>query len=366
MADFEPNNIPHAEGETTDPHHMLTQHVGQRDSAFRATYEKGKTHARKGAKTTLTAVGLGLALVFAATFLERPDDRASSIVSQTTATGNTENVKSMWLKNVTQIDAPENITIFGERIPIENWDIRERFEREFYYNYQNADQLVIWYKRGHRYFDMIDRMLEDAGVPRDLKYLMVAESGVRNVQSPANANGFWQFIPGTATRYGLRVDQYVDERLDPRKSTKAAIRYLSDMKSKVPDWTMVAAGYNMGEGNVRDVRATQKQESYFNWYVNEETMRYVYRIAAIKELMEHGSKYGLEFGRLKAFELPDTKVVKVNGPIAQINDWALAQGYTYKDVKVLNPWIVGRSLPAGNWEIELPQDDDDRTTVRKE
>jgi hypothetical protein len=253
--------------------------------------------------------------------------------------------------------------IFGERIPVENWDIRERFEREFYYNYQNADQLVIWYKRGHRYFDMIDRMLEDAGVPRDLKYLMIAESGVRNVESPADAHGFWQFIPGTAKRYGLRVDQYVDERLDPRKATKAAIRYLSDMKSKVPDWTMVAAGYNMGEGNVRDVRATQKQESYFNWYINEETMRYVYRIAAIKELMEHGSKYGLEFGRLKAFELPDTKVVRVNGPISQINDWALAQGYTYKDVKVLNPWIVGRSLPAGNWEIELPQDDDDRTTV---
>jgi membrane-bound lytic murein transglycosylase D len=189
MADIETNNIPHGAGETTDPHHLLQEHAGEVNGPFRSTYEKSKTHARKGAKLGLTAVAMSLLIVLAATFLERPEDR-SPLVSQTVATGNTENVKSMWLKNVTQIDAPENITIFGERIPIENWDIRERFEREFYYNYQNADQLVIWYKRGHRYFDMIDRMLEDAGVPRDLKYLMVAESGVRNVQSPANANGF--------------------------------------------------------------------------------------------------------------------------------------------------------------------------------
>jgi membrane-bound lytic murein transglycosylase D len=131
----------------------------------------------------------------------------------------------------------------------------------------------------------------------------------------------------------------------------------------VPQWTMVAAGYNMGEGNVASVRQQQRQESYWNWYINEETMRYVYRIAAIKELMEHGEKYGLEFNRVKPFTLPETKTVSVNGPIASIADWALAQGYSYKDVKILNPWIVGRTLPSGNWQIDLPKDDDDRTTV---
>lgn len=358
MADFETNNLNRPN--TEQPQANQPEQQGM----LRSSYEKGKSHARKGAKMTVLAVVIGLVLVLAATLLERPDN-TNKLVTETTATTNTENVNSMWLKNVTQIDAPENITIFGERVPIENWDIRERFEREFYYNYQNADQLVLWYKRGHRYFNMIDRMLEDAGMPRDLKYLMVAESGVRNVESPASAHGFWQFIPGTAKRYGLRVDQHVDERLDPRKATEAALRYLRDMKAKVPDWTMVAAGYNMGEGNVSAVRQQQRQESYFNWYINEETMRYVYRIAAIKELMEHGSKYGLDFARLKTFELPETKTVRVSGPINSIMDWALERGYTYKDVKVLNPWIVGRSLPKGEWQIELPKDDDDRATVER-
>ena len=195
MADIETNNLNAAQPEPDTRPADTTQ--PEQQGKLRMGYEKGKSHARKGAKMTVLAVIMGLVLVLAATLLERPDTE-SKLVSSTTATANTENVKSMWLKNVTQIDAPENITIFGERIPIENWDIRERFEREFYYNYQNADQLVLWYKRGHRYFNMIDRMLEDAGMPRDLKYLMVAESGVRNVESPADAHGFWQFIPSTA------------------------------------------------------------------------------------------------------------------------------------------------------------------------
>lgn len=363
MAEFETNNQ-ERDPVNNDPMHTDLNHnidMGKEQRVKEALLRSG-VHAKKGVRMTVLAAIVGLVLVFAATLLERPENQ-QSLVTETTASGNAENVRSMWHKNVTQIDAPTDITIFGERIPMQNWDIRERFEREFYYNYQNADQLVLWYKRGHRYFEMIDRMLEDAGVPRDLKYLMVAESGVRNVESSADAHGFWQFIPGTAKRYGLRVDQYVDERLDPRKATRAAISYLKDMKGKVPQWTMVAAGYNMGEGNVQSVRQQQKQESYWNWFINEETMRYVYRIAAIKELMEHGDKYGLDFASVKPFQLPDTRTVNVNGPIGSIADWALAQGYTYKDVKVLNPWIIGRTLPAGNWEIELPKDDDDRATV---
>lgn len=337
----------------------------RQEGRLKSTFDKGKVHAAKGARLTLTAVILGAVIVLTATLLERPDQNAhSGIVTQTEATANPEIIKSEWLRNVTHIDAPAEMTIFGERIPMENWDIRERFEREFYYNYQNADQLVIWWKRGHRYFDQIDKMLEEAGLPRDLKYLMVAESGVRNVSSPANANGFWQFIPGTGTRYGLRVNANIDERLDPEKATRAAIAYFKDMKAKIPTWTLVAAGYNMGEGNVFQVLDYQKQNSYWNIYMNEETMRYVYRIAAIKELMEHGEKYGLNFARMKPFELPETRTVTVQGPINAVADWAVNQGSSYKDVKVLNPWILGRSLPAGSWQIDLPKDDDDKTTVR--
>ena len=143
-------------------------------------------------------------------------------------------------------------------------------------------------------------MLKEADLPDDLKWLAVAESGLTNVKSPANANGMWQFIPGTAQRFGLRVDDAIDERLDPEKATKAAIAYFKFIKSSLPSWTLVAAGYNMGEDNVATAMQWQHATNYWNLYINEETMRYVFRIAAIKELMSHGEKYGLDFDHLKA------------------------------------------------------------------
>src|SRR5438045_2955867 len=193
-------------------------------------------------------------------------------------------------RSITELDIPKEVTLFGEKIPLENWELRERFEREFYSNWNGGSNLVIWWKRSGRYFPMVRKMLADAGLPEDLVYLAVAESGLANVKSPANANGFWQFIPGTAQRFGLRVDDLIDERLDPEKATKAAIAYLKDMKTMLPSWTLVAAGYNMGEDNVKTAMDWQHAESYWNLFINEETMRYIFRIAALKELMSHGEK----------------------------------------------------------------------------
>ena len=265
---------------------------------------------------------------------------------------------------ITDIEVPTDVTLFGERLPLENWEIRERFEREFYYNYNNAYQLVIWWERSGRYFPMVRAMLSNAGLPSDLAYLAVAESGLANVKSPANANGFWQFIPGTALRFRLRVDDLIDERLDPAKATRAAIAYFQFMKSELPIWTLVAAGYNMGEDNVLQAMQWQHATSYWNLYLNDETMRYVFRIAAIKELMTNAEKYGLDFQNLKPYRTPAVHYVSVTGPIASIADWAFSQGYLYKDVKVLNPWLIGRSIPAGSWQIALPLTDEDRATIK--
>ncbi|HZK76421.1 MAG TPA: lytic transglycosylase domain-containing protein, partial [Candidatus Kapabacteria bacterium] len=188
--------------------------------------------------------------------------------------------------------------------------------------------------------------------------------GLANVKSPANALGFWQFIPQTAQRFGLRVDDLIDERLDPEKSTHAAIAYFKYMKSLLPTWTLVAAGYNMGEENVLEAMQWQHAMSYWDLYLNDETMRYVFRIAAIKELMAHGAKYGLDFSRLTPDYVPEMKHVTVRGPIASIADWAFSQGFLYKDVKVLNPWLIGRSIPDGTFTIALPSTDEDRASVK--
>ena len=105
-----------------------------------------------------------------------------------------------WHRNITEVKPPQEAYLFDKKIPMDNWEVRERFEREFYYNYQNADQLVLWFKRLKRWEPMIDSMLDAAGLSRDFKYLMIAESGIRNVQSPAHAHGYWQFTPGPVQR----------------------------------------------------------------------------------------------------------------------------------------------------------------------
>ncbi len=267
-------------------------------------------------------------------------------------------------KGIADLQIPQAVTLFGENIPLDHWYIREEFEREFYYNWNNASGLLLWWQRSGKYFPTIEEMLHRAGLPDDLKYLAVAESGLANVQSSANANGFWQFIPGTAKRFGLRIDDLIDERLDFTKATEAAIAYFRYMKSMLPTWTLVAAGYNMGEDNVLEALQWQHAQSYWDLYVNDQTMRYVFRIAAIKELMSHSQTYGLDFAKLTPYRVPEVKYVTVHGPIASIADWAFTEGFLYKDVKVLNPWLIGRAIPAGIFRIALPATDDDRASVK--
>ncbi len=272
---------------------------------------------------------------------------------------------SVWQRNVTSITLPTEAYLFGKKIPLEVWDIRERFERELYYNCVNADQIALWYKRLKRWEPMIDSSLDANKLDRDLKYLMVAESGVRNVESIAKANGYWQFIAPTAERWRLRVDNMIDERLDPIKATGAAMRYLSKLRAQFNDYFLAAAAYNMSEDNVAAVLNYQHQSSYWNIYVNEETMRYVLRIAVIKEILEHGSHYGFRFETLTPYQPWNVRYVTVNGPIESIADWAVANDCTYKDVKIYNPWLIARSIPQGMFTIALPATDAARTTLNK-
>ncbi|MDP4220408.1 MAG: lytic transglycosylase domain-containing protein [Bacteroidota bacterium] len=286
-----------------------------------------------------------------------------SILSSCAASG--VDTAADWHRNITALTVPTEAYLFEKKIPLENWEVRERFEREFYYNYTNADQLLLWWKRLRRWEPMIDSMLDAAGLSRDFKYLMIAESGARNVQSPARANGYWQFIAPTAQRWGLRVDQYIDDRLDPILSTQAAIRYLLKLKAEFNgDYFLSAAGYNMGEEGVEEALAYQKQSGYWNLYVNEETMRYPLRIAVIKEFLEHGQKYGFQFEKMTPYKRHSLKIVSVQGPISSIADWALSVGYTYKDVKMFNPRFIAKNIPSGSYEIRLPANDSERTTVR--
>jgi hypothetical protein len=191
--------------------------------------------------------------------------------------------------------------------------------------------------------DTMVHILEKAGVPADFFYLMLAESGARNVRSPAGAQGFWQFMPQTAKEFGLRVDEYVDFRNDPISSTGAAARYLLKAFERFGNWTITAASYNMGMAGVSKSMNYQKQSNYHNLYLNAETLRYVYRILAIKCILENPRAYGYVLTDEDCYRLPPTKSVAVEGPVSWV-DFAISYGTTFKVLRFLNPWIDSSSL----------------------
>jgi membrane-bound lytic murein transglycosylase D len=259
--------------------------------------------------------------------------------------------------NISALELPAKLDFCGEAIPLNDPDVRKRMDREFLLNLQWDGQVMLYLKRSGEFFPMFERILAEEGVPDDLKYLSVAESALFQSQSNKGALGLWQFIPETGRRYGLRVDEFVDERKDPEKSTRAAIRYLRDNRNRFGSWALAAAAYNMGEGATDDDLSFQKGNSYFDLFLNEETSRYLFRIVALKEIMGHAEKYGYFLQPGDYYRLPKYTVVPEADAIANLATWAAAHGTTYKDVKLANPWILKRSLPrpvGEPWKINVP------------
>jgi len=148
--------------------------------------------------------------------------------------------------NVYAIPMPEGLNFAGEEVPVQNPDIYERMDRELLVNtYWQSNGLLI-FKRAHKYFPIIEPILKEEGVPDDLKYLAVIESGLTQAVSPAKATGFWQILAQTGKEYGLEVNDNVDERYHIEKSTRAACKYLKASKAKFGSWTSAAAAYNAG------------------------------------------------------------------------------------------------------------------------
>ena len=182
----------------------------------------------------------------------------------------------------------------GEKAPLdENHPLnREKFERELLVAEFNVSQFILYHKRSPSFFPFIEKTLKDSGIPDDFKYIAVAESGLRNsALSDKSAGGIWQFVPDTAKHYGLTVNDQVDERYSFEKATVAAARYFKKLHGDFSDWTLAAAAYNRGENGIRRAMDSQKTNNYYDLYLNDETSRYVYRILAIKYLMEHKNDF---------------------------------------------------------------------------
>jgi hypothetical protein len=211
-------------------------------------------------------------------------------------------------------------------------------------------------KRARRYFPWIEKRLKEMGLPDDLKYVTITESGLRpEAVSPSGAAGIWQFIPSTGERYGMRKNRSLDERFDFYKATDAALSYLRNLYEEFRSWTLSMAAYNGGENKVRREIELQKTRNYFYLDLSLETERYLYKIAVAKIILSDPRRYGY---RLEEKELYDPlQVERVQIEIVQplpIIEIAKATGFFYKEIKELNPHFFEEAIPPGIHFLNLP------------
>lgn len=244
----------------------------------------------------------------------------------------------------------------GEAVPLDEEFIRERFEKEMLLSLWDRDQAVLWLKRSTRFFPVIEAMLEDAGLPADLKYVAIAESALRpHAGSPKGAMGFWQFMPDTGRKYGLAVNARMDERRSLRASTRAAVAYFSALYAELGSWSLAAAAFNMGEEGLKAEILAQGVRDFYRLYLPLETQRYLFRILSAKLIIANPEKYGFAL-QDKDFYPPlmTDRVELTCWEETSLTVVAKAAHTDFKMIKDLNPAIRGYHLAAGNYQLDVP------------
>ena len=209
--------------------------------------------------------------------------------------------------------------------------------------------------RGTRYFPMIHQVLAEEGLPLDLAYLPIVESGFRNeAKSRAAAVGMWQFISSTGRHYGLRIDNWVDERRDPEKATRAAARFLKHLFETNDDWYLALAGYNAGQGRVNE--AVRNTESRNFWdharsrFLRTETKNYVPQFCAAVLVGKRPDRYGLEVAQLEPYAYETVEVRRSTS----LNTLARLAGLEPSVLIDLNPELVRRITPPRTYSLRVP------------
>lgn len=254
---------------------------------------------------------------------------------------------------------PNSLDFCGEMVPLDRWDIREKLDRELTINsYIHGSQLMTL-KLAGRYFPIIKERLRANDVPEDLVYICVAESALQqNALSAVGAASFWQFMKDTGPRYGLEINDEVDERFNVVKATDAACQYLKDAKEKFGTWTAAAASYNCGQAGFAKQADFQQSSNYYDLIFPEETNRYIFRILALKHLLTHAKSYGMMIGPDDEYKPLKYRTVMVDRTIPNLTDFAKENGTSYKMLKIYNPWLRGHKLPVKpgkTYEVKFPQ-----------
>ena len=245
----------------------------------------------------------------------------------------------------------------GEQVPLEIQEVRERLEKEFLLTLWDRAQVILWLKRSRRYLPFIEEILQENGMPHDLKYIAIAESALRpHVRSSKGATGFWQFMKHTGRQYGLTINRRIDERRNIFPSTQAAIRYLKDLHKKFGSWSLAAAAYNMGGEGLAEEIKEQGTDNYYLLYLPLETQRYLFRIVSIKLIFSDPKEYGFALADEDYYPPIEFDRIQINCPRdTHLRIIAQAANTHFKAIKDLNPEIRGYSLIAGQHTILVPK-----------
>jgi len=274
-----------------------------------------------------------------------------------------DDIRFLISKRILEIYASRNIVVQGNHnaIPLDmNKHVREELklfttgvEKKFF-----RQSLA----RSGRYRPYIVSKLKEAGLPEELSWLPLIESGYKvKALSKARALGLWQFIPSTGYKFGLKRDQYIDERIDPIKSTDAAIAYLKELHNIFGDWATVLAAYNCGEGRVLRVIRSQNinyLDNFWDLYerLPRETARYVPRFLATLHIMSDPAQYGLDtVVKQEPLKFETAEVTRQ----VQVTDIAKKIGVPAQELKELNPELRYNILPPDAYDLKVPPDTSD-------
>ena len=282
--------------------------------------------------------------------------------SETEVSGEFKSVnetKSANSYNVYALSVPESLDFAGEAMPLNNPDILERMDRELLVNTYWQSNGLLMFKRTAKYFPIIEPILKKNGVPDDFKYLAVIESGLTNAVSPAGARGVWQIMKTTGKENGLEINSNIDERYHLEMSTEVACKYLLKAKEKLGSWTLAAAAYNAGNTGVSRRLKEQGVTSYYDLLLGEETGRYLFRIVALKEILNHPNTYGFNFSEDDLYTSVPTYKVEVDTAVTDFYKFAKKFGINYKILKLHNPWLREPHLnnkSGKKYSIDIPKE----------
>jgi len=271
--------------------------------------------------------------------------------------GYSQNTASRTIAPIPLFDVPRELALCGERVPLERQDVWESMDQALTSSVYYHSQVILWIKRAYRYFPYIERRLKEKNMPDDLKYIVVVESAMKTyATSSAKAVGPWQFMNGTGKKYGLRIDKWIDERLNFEKATDAALSYLDDLYRMFGKWSLAIAAYNCGENGMRRRTSAQESGHFYDTDLPLETEAYIFRILTAKTILSNPESYGyvvpekrryppLQYDQIDLDLTRETPIMA----IARISD------ATFKTIKELNPEILQDSLPAGHFTLRIPR-----------